>query len=152
LVTILLVFRKGSDEKQRFVGRSDRKSKKRCADASHSQSTSCKIHQKRCSLQSAPNGSVGGTRRPQRVGYAAWPPYICAFDDSSAIVLRQRADPSQQSLRIPEIWYAPCSLAERGTSVVLMARPTGGHPPSRSYGVTSRPASGGLQPITSHPP
>jgi len=57
----------------------------------------------------------------------------------------------QQSLRIPEIWYAPCGLAERGTSVVLMARPTGGHPPSRSYGVTSRPASGGLQPITSHP-
>jgi hypothetical protein len=27
-----------------------------------------------------------------------------------------------------------------------------GHPPSRSYGVTSRPASGGLQPIAFHPP
>jgi hypothetical protein len=42
-------------------------------------------------------------------------------------------------------------LAERGTSILLMAGPTGS-PPSRSYGVTSLPASGGLQPITSHPP
>jgi hypothetical protein len=27
--------------------------------------------------------------------HAAWSPYICAFDDSSAIVLPQRADPPQ---------------------------------------------------------
>jgi len=42
-------------------------------------------------------------------------------------------------------------LTEHGTSIVDGA-PDRRYPPSRSYGVTSLPASGGLQPITSHPP
>jgi hypothetical protein len=47
----------------------------------------------------------------------------------------------------------PISRNSRARHIYIVdGAPDRGHPPSRSYGVTSRPASGGLQPITSHPP